>query len=140
MILELKRALELLKISGWVGPEMEPMCMASDGGWCFENYPGVARFSVPGVLLVTGCYPEGWNALEAVVAPAWSAWNRFVDGVGAPTKGTDAWYRDAAKLYNAAQKEKDMGTWLKEPTRVTSDVLRAFVRAIERSKKTGERR
>lgn len=141
MILGLKRALALLKTCGWVGPEQEPMCATSDGGWCFEHDEAVARFSVAGALLATHCYPEGWYALQAVVAPAWGAWEAFVADAGDPSNWAQKHYEQAARLSRLTRGELDLQSWLREPQRTTSEVLRAVVRAIERSKKaTGEQR
>lgn len=138
MISGLKRALELLKMSGWSGPEHEPMCRASDGGSCFEDYEGLSRFSVAGALLATDCYPDGWDALEAVVSPNWFAWRTFY--AADPDAVTEAELRRFRKLSAYLRGELDLQAWLREPQRTTEEVLRAFVRAIERSKKSGERR
>lgn len=135
MILGLKKARALIESCGWVGPEREPMCATSDGSVCFEGDEAVASFSVSGALLTADCYPAGWEALEAVIAPAISAWQRF----RAKSEPTPAELRQFVRLSRAATLEEPLHVWLQRPQRTTHEILRLFVRAIERSKKEAAR-
>lgn len=136
-VFALKRARQLLATSGWSGPEADPLCLATGGRHCFEYDEGVRTFSVMGALIETGAWPEGWHTIEAVVSPAHAALNRFEADV---EKVTPAQVREFHRLCKLAVGEPDLQTWLQVPERTNGEVLRAFVRAIERSKKTGERR
>lgn len=138
MILELKQARQLLEKRGWVGPDLEPFSVAAKGYHSLEPDTSATSFSVHGALVACGAYPEGWDALEAVVAPRMAELDRFVGAVDS-TNPTREQLGEFVKLCRAADGETYLQKWLQEPTRTKVDVLRAFVRAIERSKK-GERR
>jgi hypothetical protein len=135
VIVELKKARQLLVNCGWAGPEVEPMCSKLDGSLCWEWDEGVASFSVQGALIETGAYPDGWYALEAVLSPSRSKLDAFK--LPEPIAIDDV--RRFQALCRSAVDEPELQAWLQDPSRTKDDVLRAFVKAIERSKK-GERR
>lgn len=138
MILELKRARSILERSGWSGAECEPFCTTPNGHLCWEWDEGVYRYSVQGALIEAHAWPDGWYALERVVAPAHAAERLFVENTPVaeltPEKAR-AWQR----LCRLAVAEPSLDQWLATFGRRTEEVLRAFVLAIQRSKK-GERR
>lgn len=137
MISELKRALHLMKTCGWSGAENEPFCLDSSGRQCWESEEGVARFSVHGALLTCGAYPEGWYVLESVIAPAHAAEARFVlEQKPTTVERARQWQR----LCRVAFSEPTLEEWLMVFDRRSEQVQHAFALAIQRAKKTGERR
>lgn len=141
-------ARRLLEECGWVGPDVEPMCLATyeqldPETWklvtksraCFEWDEGVRRFSVQGALIESRAWPEGWRLLEAVVAPAHAALDAFE-----PTGAAD--FVRFQKLCRKAVAEPTLDEWLRTAGRTQKRVLEHLVEAIKRAKKaaaTGER-
>jgi hypothetical protein len=137
VIVELKHARRLIEVNGWSGPACEPLCRTQRGQMCWEWDEAVESFSVMGALLEARAYPDGWYAIEAVVSPAHAALWAF----NVPAEiATVADLRRFQQLCRASIGEPDLQMWLKRPERTKGEVLRAFVRAIERSKRLGERR
>lgn len=122
MIVELKQARHLLATRDWVGPKHEPFCVATAQG-----------------VRVNAKFGEQHE-------PLWKSakWAHTLD---AQHKGLLRYsVRGACDVAGAAfgQLEQlleleDLQQWLQEPNRTKDDVLRAFLRAIERSKKAGRR-
>jgi len=108
----LKKALHLFKKHGWVGPELEPFSHV-------RAEPG----ETPRLCFACSSDLARYSVLDALIA---------VDAY------PDAWAFIEETITPGAW---GLQSWLMEPTRTKVDVLRAFVRAIERSKKqSGERR
>jgi hypothetical protein len=133
------KARELIDQHGWAGPDLEPMCGAAGNIGVFETSPHVQTYSVMGALLKFDVYPEGWRALEAVVCPAQHALDRYVEALDAATATVEQ-LNQFQKLCRAAVGELYLQCWLEDPQRTRGEVLRALLRAIERSQKMGERR
>jgi hypothetical protein len=132
---ELLGAKKLIERNGWSGPEFEPYCLRTetDGHGqktsvrCWEWDEGLESFSVLGALIEARAYPEGWHALEAVVAPAHHSWWN-----GAPTPA------ELVVFCKAAVDEVPLEQWLKDPNRTREDVLRVFTTAVLRSGRTAQ--
>lgn len=129
---ELRAARRLLEQCGWVGPAGEPLCRTAGGSPCSESEEGVAKLSVFGALQLSGAYPEGWRALEAVVAPAQAELDRFLAGVDLE-RVDEARVREFHRLCRAAAGEPHLQAWLQVPKRTAEDVLRVFTTAVLRS-------
>lgn len=138
-VLGLKKARHLLESRGWVGPELEPFSVDASGARYLVPNAKLVRFSVDGALVEAGAWPDGWYLLEQVIAPAHAAEQAFCSRVK-PEALTPELFREWQRLCRAALAEPTLEQWLAAEGRKNGEVLRAFVLAIQRGKKSGERR
>jgi hypothetical protein len=120
----MKRARELVA-SGW----SEPFSAETSGAWCTRSAEGIARYCVVDALITTGAYPDGWELLEAVVAPSHAELEHLVATVSAEN-ATPEVLRRFVQLCRAAALELDLQRWLELPNRRPAEVLRVFDVAI----------
>lgn len=164
MIVELKRARELIASNGWVGVEREPWCRDSRGRPVHHHDDGVVRYSVSGALQAQGprTLESAWALFARAVSPNLARLNDFLDAyvTGPKTECYDSmryseltaakapgiWVDLAgdarlSELEAACEGEFfKFSDWLIQSGRTVEDVLGVFVAAIKASKKTGERR
>lgn len=164
MILELKRARQLLERHGWVGADLEPWCRDGKNRPVHHHDDGVVRYSVSGALQCQGpaVLAPAWELFGQVVAPNLARFNAWLERYrpGPLTECYDAskyteltaraapsiWVDLAGEarhleLLSACEGEfYTFGGWLTQSGRTAVDVLAVFTAAIRTSKKTGERR
>lgn len=143
---ELKRALQLLTTTGWVGPEHEPWCLDSQGRHCLHNDEGLAKYSVTGALQACGVRNLGLVILHQIVSPRLGELEAFIAAY-VPTDEPDydeeleRWVDTEAearfeKLERAATGEYlDVVHWLQQGERTQADVLGLLRTAVLREKR-----
>lgn len=144
---EMKRALQLLTTTGWVGPEHEPWCLDVRGRHCTSDDEGLAKYSVAGALQACGIRHLGLDVLLRIVSPRLAELEAFLAGY-MPTDEPDydeeleRWVDTEAearfdKLAQAAAGEHlNLLSWLQQDERTQADVLGLLRTAVLREKRT----